>query len=63
MSVLNDITAPLGGEVTMAFDGPVLPTPRWKVIFEVYDPTTLQATIGKLIDSFNREAALATPSR
>jgi hypothetical protein len=40
----------------MAFDGPVLPTPRWKVIFEVYDPTTLQATIGKLVDSFNREA-------
>jgi hypothetical protein len=57
VSVLNDITAPLGGEVTMAFDGPVLPTPRWKVIFEVYDPTTLQTTIGKLIDSFNREAA------
>jgi hypothetical protein len=57
VSVLNDITAPLGGEVTMAFDGPVLPTPRWKVIFEVYDPSTLQATISKLIDSFNREAA------
>jgi hypothetical protein len=57
VSVLNDITAPLGGEVTMAFDGPVLPTPRWKVIFEVYDPSTLQATIGKLVESFNREAA------
>jgi hypothetical protein len=57
VSVLNDITAPLGGEVTMAFDGPVLPTPRWKLIFEVYDPTTLQSTIGKLVDSFNREAS------
>jgi hypothetical protein len=56
VSVLNDITAPLGGEVTMAFDGPVLPTPRWKVIFEVYDPATLQGTIRKLVDSFNREA-------
>jgi hypothetical protein len=55
VSVLNDITAPLGGEVTMAFDGPVLPTPKWKVIVEVYDPATLQATIGKLVDSFNRE--------
>lgn len=39
----------------MAFDGPVLPTPRWKLIFEVYDPTTLQATIQKLVDSYNRE--------
>jgi FecR protein/Putative zinc-finger len=57
VSVLNDITAPLGGEVTFAFDGPVLPTPRWKVVFEVYDPATLQATIGKLVDSFNREAS------
>lgn len=57
VSVLNDITAPLGGEVTFAFDGPVLPTPRWKAVFEVYDPTTLQSTIGKLVDSFNREAS------
>jgi hypothetical protein len=55
VNVLNDITAPLGGEVTMAFDGPMLPTPRWKLIFEVYDPTTLQSTIAKLVDSFNRE--------
>jgi hypothetical protein len=54
--VVDDITAPLGGEVTFAFDGPVLPTPRWKVILEVYDPATLQATIGKLVESFNREA-------
>jgi len=55
VNVLNDIAAPLGGEVTMAFDGPMIPTPRWKLIFEVYDPTTLQLTIEKLIDSFNRE--------
>jgi len=38
----------------------MLPTPRWKLIFEVYDPTTLQATIAKLVDSFNREAATNT---
>ncbi len=54
--VLDDLTAPLGAEVVFAFDGPVLPTPRWKVVFEVYDPTTLQSTIGKLVDTFNREA-------
>jgi hypothetical protein len=56
VSVLNDMAAPLGGEVTMAFDGPMIPTPRWKLIFEVYDPTTLQSTIAKLVDTFNREA-------
>ena len=55
VNVLDDITAPLGGEVTFALDGPVLPTPRWKAVFEVYDPATLQSTIGKLVDSFNRE--------
>ena len=55
VNVLNDIAAPLGGEVTMAFDGPMIPTPRWKLIFEVYDPTTLQSTIEKLVDSYNRE--------
>lgn len=56
VSVLDDVTAPLGGEVTFAFDGPVLPTPRWKLVLEVYDPATLQATITKLVGSFNREA-------
>jgi hypothetical protein len=55
VSVLNDITAPLGGEVALALDGPVLPMPRWKLVLEVYDPTTLQSTIGKLVESFNRE--------
>jgi hypothetical protein len=55
VNVLNDIAAPLGGEVTMAFDGPMIPTPRWKLIFEVYDSNTLQSTIAKLVDSFNRE--------
>jgi hypothetical protein len=40
----------------MAFDGPMVPTPRWKLIFEVYDSATLQSTIAKLVDSFNREA-------
>lgn len=56
VSVLDDLAATLGGEVTMAFDGPLIPTPRWKLIFEVYDPTTLQSTIEKLVDSFNRES-------
>lgn len=57
VNVLDDLAAPLGGEVTMAFDGPMLPTPRWKLIFEVYDPATLQATIAKLVDNYNREGS------
>ena len=33
-----------------------------RLVFEVYDPATLQSTIGKLVDSFNREAASASAS-
>ena len=56
VSVLDDISAPLGGELTFAFDGPVFPTPSWKLVLEVYDPQKLQATIGTLVESFNRQA-------
>ena len=56
VSIRDDISEPLGGEITLAVDGPVLPTPSWKVIVEVYDRGSLQATISKLVDSFNRQA-------
>jgi hypothetical protein len=54
ISILDDIAAPLGGEIVFAVDGPVLPSPSWKVIVEVYDPLTLQRTIDYLIDEVNR---------
>src|SRR5580700_8102078 len=57
VNMLDELAAPLGGEVTMAFDGPMLPTPRWKLILEVYDPATLQATIAKLVEAYNREGS------
>jgi len=57
VSIRDDISAPLGGEITFALDGPVLPVPSWKVIVEVYDHGSLQSTISKLVDSFNRQAS------
>ena len=45
----QDIAETLGGEVTVALDGPVLPTPSWKVIVEVNDPVKLQSTIQQLV--------------
>jgi hypothetical protein len=42
VNLLNDVAANLGGEMTVAFDGPLLPTPSWKVIFEVDNPARLQ---------------------
>ena len=37
--------APLGGEYAFAIDGPILPTPSWKLVFQVNDPAHLQQTL------------------
>jgi hypothetical protein len=56
LNIRNDLAASLGGEAALALDGPLLPTPSWKLIVEVYDPSRLQYSIGKLVDAVNREA-------
>jgi hypothetical protein len=53
----DDLAATLGNEFTIAIDGPMLPTPSWKVIGEVYDQSRLQSTIATLIDDVNRESS------
>ncbi|MGA2134724.1 MAG: FecR domain-containing protein [Bryobacteraceae bacterium] len=45
----NDLAAALGGEFALAQDGPLLPTPSWKIVVEVYDPVKLQATIQAIV--------------
>ena len=50
----QDLVDTLGGEVTVALDGPVLPTPSWKVILEVNDSSTLQTTIQQLVADANQ---------
>jgi hypothetical protein len=49
-----DLAATLGGEGAFAVDGPILPTPGWKLVAEVYDPITLQTTIARLVDEANQ---------
>jgi len=56
LDLRNDLASALGGEVTLALDGPVLPTPSWKAIFEVNSSGGLQVAIDKLVQSFNRQA-------
>ncbi len=51
----NDLAAPLGGEVAIGVDGPLLPTPSWKLVVEVYDPARLQQTIERVADRLNDE--------
>jgi hypothetical protein len=57
LDIRNDFAAPLGGEFAFAIDGPVLPTPSWKVVFEVYDPAHLQQTFERVVDKLNEMAA------
>ena len=46
---LYDIFSWRGGEYAFAIDGPILPTPSWKLVFEVNDPAHLQqARVGCL---------------
>ena len=56
INVRNDIAAPLGGEFAFAVDGPVLPTPAWKVVVEVYDSARLQATLEHVVAEINKYA-------
>jgi len=56
LDIRNDVANALGGEVTLALDGPVLPTPSWKVIVEVNNSGALQLAIEKLIAGAGREA-------
>ncbi len=57
LDIRNDIAAPLGGEFAFAIDGPILPTPSWKLVFEVNDPQHLQQTLERVVGEVNKEAA------
>ena len=51
----NDLVAPLGGEIAMGVDGPLLPTPSWKLVAEVYDTARLQQTFQKAVTQIDSE--------
>ncbi len=56
--IRSDFAAPLGGEFAFALDGPILPTPSWKIVLEVYDQAKLQDTFGRAIEKLNQFSAL-----
>ncbi|MBC8030613.1 MAG: FecR domain-containing protein [Pyrinomonadaceae bacterium] len=57
LDIRRDIAAPLGGEFAFAIDGPILPTPAWKMVFEVNDSAHLQQTLERVVGEVNKEAA------
>jgi len=56
LKLVDDIAGPIGSEVTIAQDGPLLPDLSWKVAVEVNAPQTLQHSIEKLVEALNRES-------
>ncbi|MCH7780589.1 MAG: hypothetical protein IH848_07060, partial [Acidobacteria bacterium] len=59
INLQDDFLSALGGEFAIAFDGPIVPIPSWKLIFEVYDSARLQATLGQMVDLINDHASEA----
>ena len=57
LDIRKDFAGPLGGEFAFAIDGPILPTPSWKMVFEVNDPEHLQKTLEHVVGEINKEAA------
>ena len=57
VDIRKDIATPLGGEFAFAIDGPILPTPSWKMVFEVNDSAHLQQTLERIVGEINKEAA------
>jgi|HubBroStandDraft_3_1064219.scaffolds.fasta_scaffold18042_2 ferric-dicitrate binding protein FerR (iron transport regulator) len=49
----SDLAQPLGGEVALGLDGPLLPKPSWKLVAEVYDPARLQQTFSRAVTQLN----------
>jgi hypothetical protein len=57
LDLRKDFAAPLGGEYAFAIDGPILPTPSWKLVFEVNDPVHLQQAFERVVDEVNKQMA------
>ena len=54
---MDEVSGSLGGEVTMAMDGALLPTPAWVVAVELENAPRLQSAIEQLLPSVKKEVA------
>jgi hypothetical protein len=55
-SLRDDLAAALGGDAAFAIDGPLLPTPSWKLVLEVTDPSQFEFVLGRAVEAVNRKA-------
>jgi FecR protein/Protein of unknown function (DUF3352) len=56
ISFRDDLAANLGGDFLWSLDGPILPTPSWKVVIEVQNPERLEETLERLTQSLHDQA-------
>jgi len=56
VDVRQDMAATLGGEVTVAVDGPLLPSPSWKIALEVNNPARLEWSIEQMVKTAQQQA-------
>lgn len=59
LRIREDLADTLGGEFAIALDGPLLPTPAWRLVAEVSDPARLQASLLVLVAKASQAAARA----
>ncbi|MCX6613779.1 MAG: hypothetical protein NTW74_23400, partial [Acidobacteria bacterium] len=57
INIVNDLLGPIGGEVTFAVDGPLLPVPTYVFATEVYDAARLTSSLRRVVDAVNQKAA------
>jgi hypothetical protein len=51
----NDLAQAFGHEFVFAMDGPILPTPSWKLVAEVHNEEKLAWVLRKMIEAANEE--------
>lgn len=59
VSLRDDLALALGGDGAFAVDGPLLPTPSWKLVVEVMDRDRLLGAAARLLEAWTRDAAAA----
>jgi hypothetical protein len=55
INLRDDLIANLGGDFLIALDGPVLPTPSWKLVIEVNNPDRLENTLERIVQAVNNQ--------
>ncbi len=61
VNIRTDLIRPLGSEIALAVDGPVLPEPSWKLVIEVYDSARFQQALEKLLETVGTYAPKDVP--